>query len=158
MFAITLVLLLTSLFGADVHGQKNNLHQSENVFGWQKERRLSISSTGNRHRFSHIPSKSPLLAVRQSENVFRWQFKPQTNVEIHHFSSRRRNISSANSTRVINTSLTRNNHDPQNVSINNIPGEAHFNNFNITPPNIKIQPHKKEGSYKKYHANPHKFF
>jgi len=149
MPAITVLLLLTSLFGVDVvYAQKKGLHRRENVFGWQKGRRPPFSSTGNIRRYSRIQTKSPFSALRRSENVFGWQLQPQKHRKTHISFSRRRIISSGGTTRnIINTSITRNSQNPQNVSFDNnssSSSETHFNNFNISPPNIKIQPRKKE--------------
>lgn len=149
MPAITVLLLLTSLFDVEVvHAQNNSLHRSENVFGLQKERSPPFSSTENIQRLSRIPAKSLFSAFRRSENVFGWQLQPKKHRNNHISFSRRRNISCGGATRnIINTSITRNTQYPQNVASDNnnsSSGETHFNNFNISPPNIKIQPRKKE--------------
>ncbi len=134
---LLLVLLLRGV------NAKNNLQQSENVFGWQRpSRQLQQQHSLRNRRHSLKSSPGPTIKtsspLRRSQNVFGWQ-------TTENIQSRRSSANSNNRRSIINTGNNSNNKDDEKVNNSNNEKAHKQQQMNIVSPgNIKLQPRKKE--------------
>ncbi len=156
--ALFLPLLLVLLRGCSGVNANNNLLHSENVFGWQKPSRQLQQQQhllrNRRHALQSSPgptitTSSSRRPLRRSQNVFGWQTSTE-NIQ-----SRRNSSANSNNRRpILNAgNNSNNNEDGNNVNNNSNNEKAHEKHKRqqqqqqmniVSPPNIKLQPRKKE--------------
>jgi hypothetical protein len=148
----SLVLLSVTLLSATSVtsvNAKSILLRSENVFGWQDKSTRMKQRAHTSSQFSRKPSHSgrtiTTSPLKRSENVFGWQQQePKRQQKGHQQRASRKSSANLSSVTYTNSSSKSKGSDDSHSSTDS-ENDYHFSNQpRITPPNIKLQPRKKE--------------
>eukprot|EP00804_Cyclotella_cryptica_P021717 CCRYP_012876-RB/>CCRYP_012876-RB protein AED:0.06 eAED:0.06 QI:334/0.8/0.83/1/0.8/0.66/6/506/945 len=137
---------------------KSNLLRAENVFGWRQEKSSTIKHgyranprLVNKTKYSEVHSSSSPL--KRSENVFGWQQSSKKSQTSDQRRTSRKASPRGNGKSILNTNSSTNDNtakgmDDANSMSDNLYDENNHRSGSshprISPPNIKLQPRKKE--------------